>query len=151
MFAIYLQYIIYIYIYDYICKDTLYIYTLSIYTSVVIYIYITVYYIYICPYGYTSQLAITSISAASVVSAGAIEDCALGVAVLALNALPQGGASLGHKDRLRWGWSPLIRLNMARLLRFPWKKWCCSIAMFVYQRVSPILGMMSYDSFQLMI
>ena len=62
------------------------------------------------------------------------------------------GASLGHKDRLRWGWSRLIRpLNMARLLRFPWKKWCCSIAIFVYQRVSPILGMMSYDSFQLMI
>ena len=61
----------------------------------VIYIYFTVYYIYICPYGYTSQLAITSISAASVVSAGAIEDCALGVAVLALNALPQA--------ELRWG------------------------------------------------
>ena len=91
MFAIYLQYIIYIY--DYICKDTLYIYTLSIYTSVVIYIYYCI--LYICPYGYTSQLAITSISAASVVSAGAIEDCALGVAVLALNALPQA--------ELRWG------------------------------------------------
>ena len=53
----------------------------------VIYIYYCI--LYICPYGYTSQLAITSISAASVVSAGAIEDCALGVAVLALNALPQ--------------------------------------------------------------
>jgi hypothetical protein len=147
MFAIYLQHIIYI------CIDTLYIYIFIfihyIYTSVnVIYI---LYYIY--TYAHMATLASWQ-SPAFLRLPGFCRShrrLRTGCSGTCAERFASSGASLGHKDRLRWGWSRLIRpLNMARLLRFPWKKWC-SIAMFVYQRVSPILGMMSYDSFQLMI
>ena len=123
MFAIYLQYIylyldtLYIYLDTlYIYLDTLYIYTLYIYIHYIytlyiyiytlyIYIYkcecyIILYYIYIYIYIYVHMATLASwqspaFLAAILVSAGAIEDCALGVAVLALNALPQA--------ELRWG------------------------------------------------
>ena len=148
MFAIYLQHIIYI------CIDTFYIY-IFIYLYI---IYIQVWMLYILYYIYTYAHMATLASWQSPAFLRLPGFCRshrrlrTGCSGTCAERFASSGASLGHKDRLRWGWSRLIRpLNMARLLRFPWKKWCCSIAMFVYQRVSPILGMMSYDSFQLMI
>ena len=135
----YIYSILYIYMYRYILY---------------IYIYLYIYTLYIYTYAHMATLASWQ-SPAFLRLPGFCRShrrLRTGCSGTCAERFASSGASLGHKDRLRWGWSRLIRpLNMARLLRFPWKKWCCSIAMFVYQRVSPILGMMSYDSFQLMI